>query len=78
MINIMIDTVEKITNSFLEKKGYFFLARLSLKVGKDLTKISLQEIRDPKTLERIRGAAIDLGMDREEFNQIINSVRVFV
>ncbi|MBU0476606.1 hypothetical protein KKB68_01180 [Patescibacteria group bacterium] len=74
----MIDTVEKITNSFLEKKGYFFLARLSLKVGKDLTKISLQEIRDPKTLERIRGAAIDLGMDREEFNQIINSVRVFV
>ena len=47
---------------FLEKiKGYFFLARLCLKVGRDLTEIKTDDPEDPELLGKVKQAAKELG-----------------
>lgn len=74
----MTNNTEKIADFFLQEKGYFFLARLCLKVGRDLTKIAPEESKDPGLLEKIGGAAEELGVSREEFNRAVNSAEVSV
>jgi len=74
----MANEVKQFIDFFQEKRGYFFLARLCLKVGRDLTKIEESAPAEPELLGRIEKAAKELGVSEGELNEaIVQGERLF-
>jgi len=67
----MANKIKKLVDIFEGTRGYFFLARLCLKVGQDITKIKEDDLEQPELLEKVEHEAEKLGISRSELESFL-------
>ncbi|MDD5145415.1 MAG: hypothetical protein PHF44_00990 [Candidatus Pacebacteria bacterium] len=67
----MPNKITQLVNRLIERRGYFFMARLCLKVGRDLTEIKDDTAEDPELFAKIITITKELGVSDKEIEEAI-------